>query len=329
MVATAATSSFFPVTPSPDSSDSKKKRLGNGSINLGGIKSKTSSGNLQVKANAQAPPKINGTKVVTPPAEVFKNEDGVSFHPPRTFINQLPDWSMLLAAITTVFLAAEKQWMMLDWKPKRPDMLIDPFGIGKIVQDGLVFRQNFSIRSYEIGADQTASIETVMNHLQETALNHVGSAGLLVDGFGSTPEMCKKNLIWVVTRMQVVVDRYPTWGNVVQVDTWVSASGKNCMRRDWLVRDSKTGEVLTRASSIWVMMNKVTRRLSKMPEEVRGEIEPYFMNSEPVVAEDGRKLVKLNDSSAEFVRKGLTPRWSDLDVNQHVNNVKYIGWILE
>lgn len=25
----------------------------------------------------------------------------------------------------------------------------------------------------------------------------------------------------------------------------------------------------------------------------------------------------------------LQPRWSDLDVNQHVNNVKYIGWILE
>jgi hypothetical protein len=47
--------------------------------------------------------------------------------------------------------------------------------------------------------------------LQETALNHVKGAGLLGDGFGSTPEMCKKNLIWVVTRMQVVVDRYPTW----------------------------------------------------------------------------------------------------------------------
>lgn len=27
--------------------------------------------------------------------------------------------------------------------------------------------------------------------------------------------------------------------------------------------------------------------------------------------------------------KTLQPRWSDLDVNQHVNNVKYIGWILE
>ncbi|XVE98231.1 hypothetical protein REPUB_Repub03eG0087900 [Reevesia pubescens] len=331
MVATAATSAFFPVTSSPDSSDSKSKKLGSGSTNLRGIKSKpsASSGSLQVKANAQAPPKINGTMVVTTPVEGFKNEDGVSSPPPRTFINQLPDWSMLLAAVTTIFLAAEKQWMMLDWKPRRTDMLIDPFGIGRIVQDGLVFRQNFSIRSYEIGADRTASIETLMNHLQETAINHCRSAGLLGEGFGSTPEMCKKNLIWVVTRMQVVVDRYPTWGDVVQVDTWADASGKNGMRRDWLVSDSKTGEILTRASSVWVMMNKLTRRLSKIPEEVRGEIEPYFMNSDPVVAEDSRKLVKLDDSTAEYVHKGLAPRWSDLDVNQHVNNVKYIGWILE
>ncbi|XP_022755076.1 palmitoyl-acyl carrier protein thioesterase, chloroplastic-like isoform X2 [Durio zibethinus] len=307
MVATAATSAFFSVISPSASSDSKNKKLGSGSTNLGDIKSKlsASSRSLQVKANAQAPPKINGT-AVTAPVEGFKKEDVVISPPPRTFINQLPDWSMLLAAITTIFLAAEKQWMMLDWKPRRSDMLIDPFGIGRIVQDGLVFRQNFSIRSYEIGADRTASIETLMNHLQETAINHCRGAGLLGDGFGVTPEMCKKNLIWVVTRMQVVVDRYPTWGDIVQVDTWVSASGKNGMRRDWLVSDSKTGEILTRASSVWVMMNKLTRRLSKIPEEVRGEIEPYFMNSDPVVAEDSRKLVKLDDSVAEYVHKGLT-----------------------
>lgn len=46
---------------------------------------------------------------------------------------------------------------------------------------------------------------------QETALNHVKSAGLLNDGFGSTPEMYKRDLIWVVMKMQVLVDRYPSW----------------------------------------------------------------------------------------------------------------------
>ncbi|KAF5945784.1 hypothetical protein HYC85_016012 [Camellia sinensis] len=191
-------------------------------------------------------PRSIGTKFGV--VEGLKGENDTPSHHERTIINQLPDWSMLLAAITTIFLAAEKQWMMLDWKPRRPDMLTDPFGLGKIVQDGLVFSQNFSIRSYEVGADRTASIETLMNHLQETALNHVKGAGLLGDGFGATPEMCKKNLIWVVTKMHVVVDRYPTWGDVVQVNSWVAASGKNGMRRDWIVHDCKTGDILTRAS---------------------------------------------------------------------------------
>lgn len=136
-------------------------------------------------------------------------------------------------------------------------------------------------------------------------------------------------------------------GDVVQVDTWVCASGKNGMRRDWLVRDCKTGETLTRASrymfpqfswqqlfasqkkerektdlynysnnwdysyfpsndSVWVMMNKQTRKLSKIPGEVRGEIEPYFANSPPIVEEDGRKLPKLDDDSADYIRTGLT-----------------------
>lgn len=167
MVATAATSAFYPVPSSSSEFGAKNNKIGGGSGNLGGIKSKSvPSGSLQVKTNAQAPSKVNGSSTGLSTSVGGKGGDDFSSSHPRTFINQLPDWSMLLAAITTIFLAAEKQWMMLDWKPRRPDMLIDPFGLGRIVQDGLVFTQNFSIRSYEIGADRTASIETLMNHLQ-------------------------------------------------------------------------------------------------------------------------------------------------------------------
>ncbi|THG11852.1 hypothetical protein TEA_000407 [Camellia sinensis var. sinensis] len=119
------------------------------------------------------------------------------------------------------------------------------------------------------------------------------------------------------------------WGDVVQVNSWVAASGKNGMRRDWIVHDCKTGDILTRASSVWVMMNKETRRLSKIPDEVRVEIGPYFVDSPPVLDEDSRKLPKLNESTADYIRTGLTPKRSDLDVNLHVNNVKYVGWIVE
>ncbi|KAF5805287.1 putative oleoyl-[acyl-carrier-protein] hydrolase [Helianthus annuus] len=329
MVATTASASLFPVTwPKPHSGAGTFGKVGNepGSVDMRGNKMKSvNSGGMQVKANSQAPTEVNGSKKRV--INGLKTAENLISHAPRTVINQLPDWSVLLASITTIFLAAEKQWMMLDWMTKRPDL--DPFGLGKIVQDGLGFRENFLIRSYEVGADRNASIETIMNHLQETALNHAKSVGLMGNGFGSTPEMFKRNLFWVVTKMHVIVDRYPTWGDVVQVDTWIARNGKNSMRRDWLVRDCNTGDILITASSNWVMMNKETRRLSKIPDEVRGEIEHLFVDAPPVVDDDCRKLPKLEETTADYVRKGLTPRWSDLDVNQHVNNVKYIDWVLE
>lgn len=48
-------------------------------------------------------------------------------------------------------------------------------------------------------------------NFQETALNHVKTAGLLGDGFGATPEMSKRNLIWVVSKIQLLVEKYPLW----------------------------------------------------------------------------------------------------------------------
>uniref|UniRef100_A0ACD5WS46 Uncharacterized protein n=1 Tax=Avena sativa TaxID=4498 RepID=A0ACD5WS46_AVESA len=339
MAGSIAASAFYPGPPAPPAPN---RGLGErpDSLDVHGItaaKPAPSSSNAvraggRTRAHA-AVPKVNGggkSALADGEHEPLSSSAAAA---PRTFYNQLPDWSMLLAAITTIFLAAEKQWTLIDWKPKRPDMLVDTFGFGRIIHDGFMFRQNFSIRSYEIGADRTASIETLMNHLQESALNHVKSAGLLGDGFGSTPEMSKRNLFWVVSQMQAVVERYPSWGDTVEVNTWVGPHGKNGMRRDWHIRDSMTGHTVLKATSKWVMMNKLTRKLARIPDEVRTEIEPYFFQHSAIEDEDSRKLPKLPEhehvTSAKYVRTGLTPRWADLDINQHVNNVKYIGWILE
>ena len=202
---------------------------------------------------------------------------------------------------------------------------------GNFVEGRFVYRQTFVIRSYEIGPDKTATMETLMNLLQETALNHVTSSGLAGNGFGATREMSIRKLIWVVTRIFIQVQRYSSWGDVVEIDTWVDAAGKNGMRRDWIIRDYKTQEIITRATSTWVIMNRETRRLSKIPEQVRQEVLPFYLNRVAVATEknDSEKIDKLTDGTAGRIRSGLAPRWSDMDANQHVNNVKYIGWILE
>ncbi|PON73737.1 Acyl-ACP thioesterase [Parasponia andersonii] len=205
--------------------------------------------------------------------------------------------------------------------------LVDPFRQGLIIE-GVGYRQIVVIRSYEVGPDKTVTLESILNLLQETALNHVWMSGLLSDGFGATHGMMRNNLIWVVTRMQVQVDQYPIWGEIVEIDTWVGTSGKNGMRRDWLIRSQVTGHILARGTSTWVMMNRKTRRLSKMPEEVRAEISPWFIEKQAIKEDVPQKIVKL-DNKAKYMNTDLKPKRSDLDMNHHVNNVKYLRWMLE
>ncbi|XP_002987091.2 palmitoyl-acyl carrier protein thioesterase, chloroplastic [Selaginella moellendorffii] len=224
----------------------------------------------------------------------------------------------VLAAIAALLVAS----------PRPYSLALESQRQGRLVEGRLVYRQTFVIRSYEVGVDKTASIETLMNHFQEVALNHVWMSGLAGDGFGATHAMIRHRLIWVVSRVHVQVERYASWGDAIEIDTWVDASGKNGMRRDWLMRDYKSGQILARATSTWVVMNQTTRRLSKMPDDVREEITPFYLQRRAIVRNVSHKITKV-DGATQFARSGLTPRHGDLDMNQHVNNVKYIGWMLE
>ncbi|KAG8366679.1 hypothetical protein BUALT_Bualt17G0104600 [Buddleja alternifolia] len=182
--------------------------------------------------------------------------------------------------------------------------LVDPYRQGMIIEEGVGYRQTVVVRSYEVGPDKTATIESLLNFLQETALNHVWMSGLLSDGFGATHGMMRNNLIWVVSRMQLQVDHYPIWGEVMEIDTWVGSSGKNGMRRDWLLRSQVTGLVFARATSTWVMINQQTRRLSKMPDEVRAELSPWFIQKQAIEEESPEKIDKL-DNNARYVHSDL------------------------
>ena len=85
------------------------------------------------------------------------------------------------------------------------------------------------------------------------------------------------------------------------------------------------------------MLNKNTRRLSKMPDEVRGEIGPHFNDRCAITAEQGEKLAKpgnkVDDPGAkQFIRKGLTVSWSHILVYQHsfsdLSHTQYFLWEL-
>ncbi|CAN0897934.1 Oleoyl-acyl carrier protein thioesterase, chloroplastic (Fragment) [Linum grandiflorum] len=242
---------------------------------------------------------------------------------------------------------------------KGTGILADKLRPGSLTEDGLSYKEKFIVRCYEVGINKTATVETIANLLQEVGCNHAQSVGFSTDGFATTPTMRKLHLIWVTARMHIEIYRYPAWSDVVEIETWCQSEGRIGTRRDWIIKDYANGEVIGRATSKWVMMNQDTRRLQKVNDEVREEY-LVFCPREPRLSfpeENNRslkKILKLEDP-AQHSRLGLVvrnsghpyylsymvllfliikfltfqPRRADLDMNQHVNNVAYIGWVLE
>lgn len=61
------------------------------------------------------------------------------------------------------------------------------------------------------------------------------------------------------------------------------------------------------------MINKQTRRLSKMPEEVRAEISPWFIEKQAIQEDVNERIEKLDDK-AKYVNSDLKVKLTRIDV---------------
>ncbi|KAL7600466.1 hypothetical protein Lser_V15G24082 [Lactuca serriola] len=94
-------------------------------------------------------------------------------------------------------------------------------------------------------------------------------------------------------------------GDIVEIDNWKAALGKNGVCCNLTFRDCKTGQILVRASSFWVIMNKKTRKLSRFPNEVRAKLEKFFVDKPPLVEQATRTWSRSEDNITEHICKGL------------------------
>lgn len=105
----------------------------------------------------------------------IKNINGSSTFPfdkVKLLLNQKNSGTALAAITTTTTsrpttaenLYINKQEVRQNIPTKK--QLVDPFRQGLIIEGGVGYRQTIVIRSYEVGPDKTATIETILNLLQ-------------------------------------------------------------------------------------------------------------------------------------------------------------------
>lgn len=182
-------------------------------------------------------------------------------------------------------------------------------------RDG-VWTEALEIHSYDVDIARKVTMEGLLKYFQEAAWNHAEHLGL---GYS---HLRRRSQVWMLSRMMVVVDSYPEWGQSVVACTWPRGSKSLLALRDFELLDSK-GHRLVGATSGWLVFNLQSRRPQRV-EPILGSIQTF-----PGRRAIGCEAEKLPAAQNPSVPTILKVKYSDLDLNDHVNNATYARWILD
>lgn len=179
-----------------------------------------------------------------------------------------------------------------------------------------IWKDTYTIHSYEVDLKGRITFPILCQFMQESAWNHAENLRV---GFTHLRE---KNLIWVLTRQFIRMKTFPKWGDTIQVHTWPSGKDRLFHYRDFKILDEQAS-LIGMATSAWFAIDLITRNPQRPDAHFHVKIED---DCERVLPDKLNRLRTIKSAD------GTTPihvKYKDLDVNEHVNNARYIEWILE
>ncbi|MBN1482139.1 hypothetical protein EH223_07775 [candidate division KSB1 bacterium] len=179
-----------------------------------------------------------------------------------------------------------------------------------------IWIDTYKIHSYESDLTTRASSAALLQFMQESAWNHAEHLEL---GYS---HLFEKNLAWVLARLSLHTSSLPTWHSTIKLETFPSGLDKLFAYRDFRILDS-AGNPLAVGTTTWLVIDIERRRPQRTESyfHVRdwGDYAHAFPGFAPKV-----DSVSQPDSISR-----RTVRFSHLDVNGHVNNVKYLEFVLD
>jgi medium-chain acyl-[acyl-carrier-protein] hydrolase len=168
----------------------------------------------------------------------------------------------------------------------------------------------------EVDTREEVFLPTLWNLMQETAWHH---ADHLRVGYS---DLAKHGHFWVLSRLAIEMDEYPRWGDRIRIKTGLTGATRLFALRNFSIANSK-GDILGIAKSAWLVLDVKSRkpqRIEPLCEHLR-----YLLDSSQL-AEEPEKLPGPDQYKME---KSFAVHYSDIDMHHHVNNTKYMEWILD
>lgn len=130
---------------------------------------------------------------------------------------------------------------------------------------------------------------------------------------------------WVLSRLVIEMEEMPKIYDEFYVETWVENVLRFFTNRNFRVED-KNGKTLGYGRSIWAMIDTETRQPTNIFEVKDGSIKEWIESEKvnPISQPSRVKMTPGAELCGEYIAL-----YSDVDINGHVNSVKYIEHVLD
>ena len=178
--------------------------------------------------------------------------------------------------------------------------------------DNFHYSKEFTVGSFQVHPNGKLRMNSLADLFQEVAWQHADSAD-----FGRN--LLQDNLSWILYRFDIKATNLPTWGESIKVFTAGRGVDKLFAFREFLITDLQ-GNPLARAMSSWVLLNIVSKKIHRAEQVL-----PVAL-FDPQLKPDWQPG-RIRISGKLLFEEKLKVRFSDLDLNNHVNNTTYIRWV--
>lgn len=178
-----------------------------------------------------------------------------------------------------------------------------------------VFSKDWEINFTQCTPNGYLKYTDLCNMLQLTAATHSEIGGI------SFVDMQVFNQAWVMSRMRLEIIALPKWKDIVTVKTWINTLENSRSVRAFEMHVN--GKKMIGSETFWAVFNTKTRR----PEGLSLPYDHFELYPENRATEKPFSKINITDDKEVIFEKTVV--LSDLDIVNHVNNVKYLEWCLD
>ncbi len=177
-----------------------------------------------------------------------------------------------------------------------------------------VWDESFDISSYHMDPFGSLKLTSLFELFQDAASKDASRKG-----FGYH-ELISDKRYWVLIRAFIRIIRIPKWEEKLRFQTWPKETNGIVAFRDFRIVSQQEEELIL-GTSTWTQLDIVSRR------PVRIDLgERYKPAANRTVGL--RKPSKIQQPDDLFWSDSTIVKYSQIDVNFHVNNTRYLEWVL-